>query len=458
MKSIDQETIIAQCTPQGSGALALLRMSGDDALVIASKMSTLASGIPLHAVPSHTVHYGWVLDQKKSQQIDQVLFIVMHAPKTFTGQHVVEITCHNNQFLIEAIIAQAVEHGARLAQQGEFSKRAFLHGKIDLVQAEAINELIHASTQNALKQALSQVEGTFSAWISTLEKELIKNLALADASFEFIDEEMEFGYRIKESIDTILTSLSTIKQTFNQQQQIRQGIRVALLGSVNAGKSSLFNALVKRNRAIVSPQAGTTRDTLEAGMYKEGFYITFVDTAGLRETDDSIEQEGIQRSLSEAHQADIILLVFDSSRPMTYSETLIYQDLLARHSNKIICVANKADKEPLHSFSLSTHALKTSALDINSIRALEETLDKKISTLFSHLESPFLLNTRQATLLLSLEKKLAAILALTMQETIDYEIVAYQLKIALENLTELSGKTISEHSMDAIFKEFCIGK
>ena len=224
MKSVDQETIIAQCTPQGSGALALLRMSGDDALAIASKMSTLASGIPLHAVHSHTVHYGWVHDQKKSE-IDQVLFIVMHAPKTFTGQHVVEITCHNNQFLIEAIIAQAVEHGARLAQQGEFSKRAFLHGKIDLLQAEAINELIHASTQNALKQALSQVEGTFSAWIDTLEKELIKNLALADASFEFIDEEMEFGHRIKESIETILLSLSTIKQTFNQQQHIKEGIR-----------------------------------------------------------------------------------------------------------------------------------------------------------------------------------------------------------------------------------------
>jgi tRNA modification GTPase len=458
MKSIDQETIIAQCTPQGSGALALLRISGDDALVIASKMSALASGIPLHAVPSHTVHYGSVINQKTSEQIDQVLFIVMHAPKTFTGQHVVEITCHNNQFLIEAIIAQAVEHGARIAQQGEFSKRAFLHGKIDLVQAEAINELIHASTQNALKQALAQVEGTFSAWITTLEKELIKNLALADASFEFIDEEMEFGNRIKESIETVLTSLSTIKQTFNQQQHIRQGIRVALLGSVNAGKSSLFNALVKRNRAIVSPQAGTTRDTLEAGMYKEGYYVTFIDTAGLRETQDHIEQEGIQRSFSEAHQADIILLVFDSSRIMTAQEKTIYQELLHLHGDKIICIANKADKEVSHSLSLSTHALKTSALDTASIRALEEALDKKIRALFSHLASPFLLNTRQATLLISLEKKLAAILALTMEDAIEYEIVAYHLKIALENLTELSGKTISEHSMDAIFKEFCIGK
>lgn len=460
MKNTDQETIIAQCTPQGSGSIALLRISGDDALIIASKMSKLASGLPLHEVPSHTVHYGWVKNNINQEAIDQVLFIVMHAPKTFTGQHVVEITCHNNQFLIEAIIAQAIEHGARLAGHGEFSKRAFLHGKIDLVQAESINELIHASTQQALKHALSQVDGSFSLWIASLEKELIKNLALADASFEFIDEEMEFGNRIKESIATMLTSLSTIKQTFNQQQHLRQGIRVALLGSVNAGKSSLFNALVKKNRAIVSPQAGTTRDTLEAGMYKEGFYITFIDTAGLRETDDAIEQEGIKRSFSEAHNADIILLVFDSSRAITAQEMAIYKELYEQHSQKIIAVANKADKESYHiARPFNTETLPTSIHDTQSIHSLEIILEQKINALFAHLASPFLLNSRQINLLLSLEKQLIAILSLVAKiNNVEYEIVAYHLKIALENLTELSGKTISEQGMDAIFREFCIGK
>ncbi len=458
MISTDQETIIAQCTPQGSGAIALLRISGDNAFAIATKMSVLASGSTLNRVPTHTVHYGWVKDENDIH-IDQVLFIVMHAPKTFTGQNVVEITCHNNPFLIERIINQAIKHGARLAQEGEFSKRAFLHGKIDLVQAEAINELIHASTQSALKQALSQLEGTFSHWINTLEKELIKNLALSDASFEFIDEEMEFGKRIQESIENILASMITLKQAFNQQQQIRQGIRIALLGAVNAGKSSLFNALVKKNRAIVSHVAGTTRDTLEAGLYKDGFYMTYVDTAGLRETNDSIEQEGIKRSFQEAQQADIILLIIDSSRAITDQEAAIYQELYTLYAPKIMVIENKADIAlSQQTFSLPVTALKTAAHNNETIEHLETVVEQKITTLFTHLESPFLLNQRQFNLLLSLEQKLLAIAPLLESSSIEYEIVSYHLKEALENITELSGKTVSEQGMDAIFREFCIGK
>ena len=460
MKSVDQETIIAQCTPQGSGALALLRMSGDDALAIASKMSTLASGIPLHAVHSHTVHYGWVHDQKKSE-IDQVLFIVMHGPRTFTGQDVVEITCHNNPFLIEAVIQQAISHGARLAQEGEFTKRAFMHGKIDLLQAEALNELINANTQASLKQALAQLEGSFSHWITQLEKELIKNLAFSDASFEFSDEEMEFGTQITTSIQKVLSDLAIIKQTFNQQQQIRQGIKIALIGSVNAGKSSLFNALLQQNRAIVTNIAGTTRDAIEAGVYEDGFYLTFIDTAGLRETNDLIEQEGIKRSFHEAHAADIILLVFDRSRQLTQQEYEIYQKIAQQHAQKIIFIANKCDlpnniQKDL--FSGSYSFLEISTNNQETIKQIKITLKKKIADLFAHLESPFLLNQRQFNVLLTLEKKLLALLPLLQQKTIDYEIISYHLKEALEQLTTLSGKTISEQGMDAIFREFCIGK
>lgn len=458
MISTDQETIIAQCTPKGSGAIALLRISGDDAFTIATKISILASGNTLNCVPTHTVHYGWVKD-KNDTHIDQVLFIVMHAPKTFTGQNVVEITCHNNPFLIESIIKQALVHGARLAQEGEFTKRAFLYGKIDLVQAEAINELIHASTQSALKQALSQLEGTFSHWINGLEKELIKNFALSDASFEFIDEEMEFGKRIQESIENILISMITLKQAFNQQQQIRQGIRIALLGAVNAGKSSLFNALVKKNRAIVSHIAGTTRDTLEAGLYKDGFYMTYVDTAGLRKTNDIIEQEGIKRSFQEARQADIILLIIDSSRTITEQEAQIYQELYTLYAPKIMVIENKVDiAQSKNTFALPVTALKTAAHNNETIEHLEKIVEQKIATLFSHLESPFLLNQRQFNLLISLEQKLLAIAPLLESPAIEYEIISYHLKEALEHITELSGKTVSEQGMDAIFREFCIGK
>ena len=221
----------------------------------------------------------------------------MRSPKTFTGQDTVEITCHNNQFIIEEIINLAIANGARLAQQGEFTKRAVFNGKIDLVQAEAINELIHAQTQLALKQSLAQLTGSFSHCLASLEKELLKALALSEASFEFLDEEMDFAPQIQALISSLQNTITGIKKTFNQQQQIRQGIRIAIIGSVNAGKSSLFNALLNQDRAIVSAIAGTTRDAIEAGVYTKGNYWTLVDTAGLRQTHDIIEQEGIKRSL-----------------------------------------------------------------------------------------------------------------------------------------------------------------
>ena len=237
------DTIIAQCTPQGSGAIALLRLSGDNAFHIADTISKLPGNKIISTLPTHTIHYGWVVD-KDGTHIDQVLFLLMRAPHTFTGDNTVEITCHNNPFIIQNIIQAALAAGARLAQEGEFSRRAVHNNKIDIVQAEAINDLIHANTQLALKQSLSQLEGSFSHWITTIEKQLIKALALSDASFEFLDEEnMEFSLQIKEIIDSVLTTINSLKSTFNQQQQIRNGIRIAIIGSVNAGKSSLFNAL-----------------------------------------------------------------------------------------------------------------------------------------------------------------------------------------------------------------------
>ncbi len=454
----DEQTIIAQCTPQGKGALALLRLSGSNAIQIASQMAHLASQKSLQEVATHTVHYGWVRD-RQGVSIDQVLFIVMHGPKTFTGQHVVEITCHNNPFLIEAIIEQALLHGARLAQEGEFAKRAFLNNKIDLIQAESIHELIHASNQMTLKQSLAQVEGSFSYWLNSIEKELIKNAALADASFEFIDEEMEFGTQINESLATIIATISSIKKTFNQQQHIRQGIRIALIGSVNAGKSSLFNALLNKKRSIVSSIAGTTRDVVEAGIYKSNSYWTLVDTAGLRQANDAIEQEGIKRSYQEAQQADCILLVCDGSRTITTQELSIYNDLIHNYASKIFMVYTKSDLVQCHQETLSPETyMAVSVHNQESIDKLETALECKVKQdIFNALESPFLLNQRHFNLLLSLEKNLLQTISL-LQEPIAYELVAYHLKEALEKISELSGKTVTEQSMDAIFREFCIGK
>ncbi len=456
--SRDEEPIIAQCTPQGSGAIALLRLSGVTALQVATSLSILRNQQKLSEQKTHTIHVGSVIDER-GVSIDQVMFLVMHAPKTFTGQDTVEITCHNNPFVIEQIIQRAVACGARIAHNGEFSKRAFLNNKIDLMQAEAINEFIHASHQVSLKQSLSQMNGSFSQWVVQLEKTLITCLALSEASFEFIDEAMEFGTTIREHITNVLEKIVMLKKTFDQQKQVRQGVRIALLGSVNAGKSSLFNALLNQKRSIVTAIAGTTRDSIEAGLYRNGLYWTLIDTAGLRETDDVIEKEGIQRSEQEAQLADIMILVYDNARAMHDHERALYLKLLEQYAQKTIVVANKSDL-PAYSqnpYFATDSIVYVSCHDKQSIELLIGVIEDKISVLCTALTSPFLLNKRHFTLLIKLEQKLSEIMPM-LQGTISYELLSYHIKDALECLTELTGKTISEQGMDAVFREFCVGK
>ncbi len=484
--SSDEQTIVSLCTPQGSGAIALIRISGTDAVAVADRVSKLASGKKLANLSSHTIHYGSILrysgrsalgtqdersinnsqatQEKQAEQsedaetIDHVLFLLMRAPKTFTGQDTIEITCHNNPFIIEKIITLAIEHGARSAQNGEFTKRAVLNKKIDLVQAEAIQELIHANTQAALKKSLAQLEGSFSHWIESIELQLVKALALSEASFEFIDEEMSFGSQILEIVHNVQNTLNHIKISFNSQQQIRNGIRIAIIGSVNAGKSSLFNALLGKSRAIVTNIAGTTRDVIEAGVYKNGNYWTLIDTAGLRQTDDEIEQEGIKRSFAEAQLADIILLVLDSARDITPSERDVYESIIAQHKNKIILVKNKSDEPTAINSQLSIgESIATSSKNKTNIAAVETAIEAHIGKLLSQSDAPFLVNARQHKLILELSQKLE-IIANMLSANPQYELISYHLNDTLSHLAELTGKSISERGMDAVFREFCVGK
>lgn len=456
---ISDQPIIAQCTPQGSGAIALLRLSGNNAQTVADAISALPHNKKISTQQTHTIHYGHIVDAD-GNHIDQVLFLVMHAPHTFTGDDTVEITCHNNPFIIQNILSTAITAGARLAQEGEFSRRAVQNNKIDILQAEAINDLIHANTQLALKQSLSQLEGSFTQWITSIEKQLIKALALSDASFEFLDEEnMEFNTQIKEIIEHIFTTTTQLKNTFNQQQHIRNGIRIAIIGSVNAGKSSLFNALLNAQRAIVTNIAGTTRDVIEAGLYKNGNYWTLIDTAGLRTTDDIIEQIGITKSHEQAYKADIILLVFDGSQELSPAEQAVYQDLLSKYGDKIIVVANKLDlKQHHHSIFEHTTIYSVSSINKTGINIVEDAIQHKINTLFASIGSPFLLNQRHFNALLALERNLTIINSMLTENNISYEIISYHLHDALTTLSELTGKTISEAGMDAVFREFCVGK
>lgn len=455
MFSRDDETIVAQCTPSGNGALALIRLSGINAREIVSGLSICTSGKKINDVPTHTVHVGWVLGNNQ-EHIDQVLFLVMHGPRTFTGQDTIEITCHNNPFIIEAIITRAIAHGARIAQAGEFTKRAYLNKKIDLVQAEAINELINAHTQEALNKSLAQLEGSFSHWIATVQDGLLQALTLCEASFEFLEEDINFDDQIKDLITQTLADIQTAQEQYQHQQQIKEGVRVALIGSVNAGKSSLFNALINKERAIVTEIAGTTRDTIEASVYKNNGYFTFIDTAGLRQTHDQIEQEGIKRSIQEADKADVVLLVIDSSTPLSTQEELAYRDLFAQYAQKTIVVATKHDIQK-YGPVLEAPCVTVSSTTGYNIEPLMHAIIKKTEVLTQQCALPFLINKRQHQLLHELKKNLLQLQDIT-QQTIEYELVSIHLHDALEKLTELTGKTISELSLDAIFKNFCVGK
>ena len=454
----DEKTIVAQCTPVGSGAIALIRICGQDAIRIVEKISLLASQKNLITLPTNTIHYGWVVDENKNN-VDRVLFLLMHAPKTFTGQDTVEITCHNNPFIIEQIIELTIKNGARPAAAGEFTKRAFLNEKIDLVQAEAINELIHANTQTTLKHALAQVEGSFSSWVLALEKQLLEALSYSDISLEFLEEEeIEFSGKIKKILNSILSTIAKLKETFDQQQLLRQGIRIAIVGNVNAGKSSLFNAILDKNRAIVTNVPGTTRDSIEAGIYRNGNYWTLIDTAGLRKSNDKIEQEGIRRAENEARSADIILLVADGANKLSAEEKKLYLGLIENNKEKIITIKNKADLEQKNNDWIDKiKPINVSTKNKTNIHIVVKTIEQKVKTLLEKHDAPFLINKRHYNILLSLEKEITSIIKMISENT-SFELLSYHIKEALENLTELTGKTIDSKNLDFIFNNFCVGK
>jgi len=456
-------TIVAQSTPSGSGAIALIRLTGDRAVECVDAFARLTDGSLLSEKASHTVHLGWVVDAT-GEHIDQVFFILLKAPKTFTGEDTVEISCHNNPFIIQAIIDVALKAGARLAERGEFTRRAFEHGKVTLTQAEAINDLITAQTEQALKKSLAQLEGTFSHWIELIEQRLLKALAWCEASFELAEEEDQIVTSITLMIAEIQQLVADVKKNFDVRTQIKQGVRIALIGAVNAGKSSLFNTLLKQKRSIVTELAGTTRDTVEASLHHKGVFWTLIDTAGIRETDDLIEQEGIKRSLQEAARADLILLVVDSALPLSQEAERWYRELMVLHNQKIILVRNKMDKIPAPIQGLKSvfpdyqKSINVSTITGMGCDTLETEIQAVIDQLFEKAQAPFLINQRHYTLLLTVEQELKLIDELLQHPVVAFELVAYRLREILEVMSSLTGKSISEEALNKVFQDFCVGK
>ncbi len=463
MISRDEEAIIALCTARGSGALALMRIVGSDAF---SKMAPLCRFIGkknLETIDSHTVHHFFLQDPDTNQLFDEGMLIALRGPRTFTGQDTIEITLHNNPCIIASVYDVAQRQGIRRAEPGEFSKRAFLNGKIDILQAEAIHELINATNEQAVQASLSQLQGSLSFYVKTIEDDLMKSLVLVEASFEFLDEEqrdLDFQARINQALIETKQSILEVLSKNVYQQRFKEGIRIALIGAVNAGKSTLFNALVGKNRAIVSPHAGTTRDTIESSLYQQGFFRNYVDTAGLRETNDLIEQEGIERSWQESQAADIVLLVIDGSRLVSHQEAALYQRLYKKYSQKIIIVWTKIDlgflQEQKNTF-LHDKMYTISYSEKESLDQLRTAIDAEIALLTASFSSSYMLNERHMSHLQHIVQMCEKSLHF-LGEGFQAEMVAWHLKEALEHLAQLSGKSVTDRFHDEIFRTFCVGK
>jgi tRNA modification GTPase len=450
------DTIAAIATPLGEGGLAVIRISGKDALAVADRCFVPAgrSAPRLSAVPSHTIHYGHIV--RDGRVVDEVLVAVLRAPRTFTREDAVEITCHGGVLAAKLVLAAVLAAGARLAEPGEFTKRAFLNGRLDLAQAEAVADLIHARTELALSAANEQLAGKLSQRISRLRDELMQTLAHIEAHIDFPDEDIAPDTRgqLLARLERGAAFMEELLRTAAEGQILRRGIRAAIIGRPNAGKSSLLNQLLGRDRAIVSPIAGTTRDTIEETANIRGVPVVFIDTAGLREAGDVVEAEGVRRSRESLQRAELILHVLDASEPLTPAD----EALLAESAGKKrIVVLNKVDL-PRRMASIPAGAVEVSCATGAGIESLKDAI--KAAVWSGDIKAEMLevmINARHQDALRRAREAAVRAGELLRQDQ-PLELTAMELRIAANAVGEVVGKTTTEDLLDAIFSQFCIGK
>jgi len=453
------DTIAAISTPIGEGGLAVIRISGAAALAIADRCFVAPAGKAgtLSAAPSHTLHFGHVV--RDGEKIDEVLAAVMRAPRTFTREDIVEFTCHGGILPVKLVLDAVLAAGARLAEPGEFTRRAFLNGRIDLAQAEAIADVIHSRTELALRAANEQLAGKLSKRIEEVREQLMQTLAHIEAHIDFPDEDIapDTKDQLLERMDRGVRFMDRLLATANEGQILRRGVRAAIVGRPNAGKSSLLNQLLGRDRAIVSPIPGTTRDTIEETANVRGLPIVFVDTAGLREAGDQIELEGMRRSRESLERAELILHVLDRSEPLTEADTRHLGELAGR---KRIIVRNKAGLPARLEASLLPDApvVDVSCLTGDGIETLKDRIRELVWSGGVGTEMlEVMINSRhQDALNRARAAVVRAIDALRSDESL--ELVAMDLRIGVNAVGEIVGKTATDDLLDMIFSRFCIGK
>jgi tRNA modification GTPase len=467
-KMIPQETIVALATPSGAGAIAIIRLSGKEAITIAAQVFESVSGKDITKQKTHTIHLGHIVDGTKIY--DQVLLSIFKGPNSYTGENVIEISCHGSTFIQQQIIQLLLRKGAKMAQAGEFTLRAFLNGKLDLSQAEAVADLIASDNEASHQIAMQQMRGGFSNEIAKLREELLNFASLIELELDFAEEDVEFADRtaFHELINRIEFVLKRLIDSFAVGNVIKNGIPVAIVGEPNVGKSTLLNALLNEERAIVSDIAGTTRDTIEDELVINGIGFRFIDTAGIRETKDVVESIGIQKTFEKIEQAQVILYLFESLKFQVSSSEYINE--IEKVKNKyplkpLVIVINKADLISTEETKNLLQQLKTLNLKQILISAKQKTgIDELKNTLLSFVNTGALrnnetivTNTRHYDSLLKALEEIQKV-KWGLDSGISSDLMAIDIRSALFFFGEITGEVTNDELLGNIFANFCIGK
>jgi len=451
------DTICAIATPPGEGGIGIIRLSGDRALEIASNVFLGAKGRILSEFPSHTLHVGEFRNPDTGERLDEVLVAVMKAPRTYTREDVVEFHCHGSPLVLQLGLEALIRSGARLAEPGEFTKRAFLNGRLDLAQAEAVMDLIQARSESSLRIAVEQLRGRLSEELGQIREGLVRLLVEVEAGIDFTEEEITFisGEAVSNGISHIAERIDRLIQSADDGRVVREGITAVLAGRPNVGKSSLLNALIQTDRAIVTNIAGTTRDVLEEYVNIRGIPVRLMDTAGLRESFDTVEREGVRRSHEAVARADLVLAVLDGSTPATEQD----HHLLAQEK-PVVVVINKSDLPSRLDQDKLGHGriVKTSAVSGDGIEELRDAIRDSVLTqrLEAH-EGAVITHLRHRAALVRARESLEYVRGSAAQQ-MPAEFLAMDLRSAINAVGEIIGETTVEDVLDRIFKEFCIGK
>lgn len=456
-----QDTIVAVSTPPGEGALAIIRISGPEAIAYSDEIFV---GAKLVDCKSHTIHFGRIQDRDQSM-LDEVVCLLFKGPHSYTAEDVVEINCHGSGYIVQRIIELYLDSGARLASPGEFTQRAFLNGRMDLSQAEAVADLIASKSAAAHKMAIDQMRGGFSGEIKILRQKLIDFASLMELELDFAEEDVEFANRkeLMSLVREISKKIASLIKSFRLGNVIKEGITSAIVGRPNAGKSTLLNRLLAEDRAIVSDIPGTTRDTVEEILNINGVQFRLVDTAGLREATDQIEEMGVEKSLKKIKAASIVLFIFDASS--TSAEELRKDiEALELNQTEFLVVANKMDRNPYAKAEefisppiLHEQFVPISAKNNMNIDHLKSVLYHLAVGSKMNLEGVIVSNSRHVSALKNTEIQLQKILQ-GFKDAISSDFIAMDIRQAIYHLGEITGEISTDDLLDNIFRNFCIGK